>query len=174
MTTGLRIAAVNVHVLEAPLTVPFHWSFNRTSQRASCLVEIVAENGLVGWGECYGPARPNAAIVAAFRSYLVGANALETERIWQTLYNQFRDTGQKGLTVTALSGVDIALWDLKGRHFEAPVHTLMGGALRRELRLTPQAPIAAMTVIRSTTSQRKCGVCARGVRRGEAQDRLRR
>jgi D-galactarolactone cycloisomerase len=130
----LRIAAVNVHVLEAPLSEPFAWSFNRTATRGSCLVEIVAENGTSGWGECFGPTRLNAAIVEAFRPFLVGEDALATERQWQTLYNTFRDQGQKGLTITALSGVDIALWDLKGRHWEAPVHRLMGGPLRREVR----------------------------------------
>ncbi|MGI9423275.1 MAG: mandelate racemase/muconate lactonizing enzyme family protein [Hyphomicrobiaceae bacterium] len=126
----MKIADVKTHVLEAPLSEPFWWSFNRTDSRASCLVEIIAENGTVGWGECLGPARLNAAIVSAFRPYLISEDALATERIWQTLYNQFRDQGQKGLVITALSGVDIALWDLKGRHFEAPVHQLMGGPLR--------------------------------------------
>lgn len=126
----MKIADVRTHVLEAPLSEPFWWSFNRADTRASCIVEIIAEDGTVGWGECLGPAQLNAAIVKAFRPYLIGEDPLATERIWQTLYNQFRDQGQKGLTITALSGVDIALWDLKGRHFEAPVHQLMGGPLR--------------------------------------------
>lgn len=130
----MRIAAVNVHVLEAPLKEPFAWSFNKTSARVSCLVEIVAENGVAGWGECFGPAKLNAAIVAAYRPYLVGGDAMATELHWQTLYNQFRDQGQKGLAITALSGVDIALWDLKGRLLEQPIHRLMGGPLRREVR----------------------------------------
>ncbi|MFM9942457.1 MAG: mandelate racemase/muconate lactonizing enzyme family protein [Hyphomicrobiaceae bacterium] len=130
----MRIAAINVHVLAAPLKEPFAWSFNKTSSRGSCLVEIVAENGVAGWGECFGPAKLNAAIVAAFRPYLVGGDAHATELHWQTLYNQFRDQGQKGLTITALSGVDIALWDLKGRLLEQPIHRLMGGPLRREVR----------------------------------------
>ncbi len=129
----MKIAEVNVHVLEAKLSQPFHWSFNRTETRGACIVEIIAENGLTGWGECYGPARLNAAIVAAFRPYLIGVDPLNTELIWQTLYNQFRDTGQKGLSVTALSGVDIALWDLKGRILEQPVHTLMGGSIRTDV-----------------------------------------
>jgi D-galactarolactone cycloisomerase len=87
----------------------------------------------VGWGECFGPPALNAAIVQAFRPHVIGADALATERIWQTIYNTFRDQGQKGLTITALSGLDIALWDLKGRHYEAPVHRLMGGPLRRDV-----------------------------------------
>ena len=60
----MRIADVRTHVLEAPLTEPFHWSFNGTRTRAACLVEIIADDGTTGWGECFGPAALNAAIVA--------------------------------------------------------------------------------------------------------------
>ncbi len=126
----MKIADIRTHVLEAGLAIPFSWSFNRADTRATCIVEIVCEDGTVGWGECFGPSRLNAAVVAAFRPLLLGQDALATERIWQTLYNQFRDQGQKGLAVTALSGVDIALWDIKGKRFGAPVHQLMGGPLR--------------------------------------------
>lgn len=130
----MKIADVRVHVLEAPLSKPFAWAFNSASIRQSCLVELVCEDGTTGLGECFGPARLNAAVVNAFAPLLLGKDALATEFIWQTLYNQFRDQGQKGLVVTALSGVDIALWDIKGKRFEAPVHVLMGGPLRREVR----------------------------------------
>lgn len=129
-----KIAAVNVHVLEAALSEPFHWSFNRADSRGSCVVEIVEESGVSGWGECLGPARLNAAIVEAFRPHLLGRDPMAIDAIWLHLYNWFRDQGQKGLTVTALSGVDIALWDLKGRLLDEPVHRLMGGPLRREVR----------------------------------------
>jgi D-galactarolactone cycloisomerase len=130
----MRIADVRAHVLEAKLSQPFAWSFNATDIRASCLVEIVAEDGTRGWGECFGPARLNAAVVRAMAADLIGRDAVATEQHWQQLYNRFRDQGQKGLVVAALSGVDIALWDLKGRHFEAPIHALMGGPIRREVK----------------------------------------
>jgi D-galactarolactone cycloisomerase len=128
-----KIADVKTHVLEAKLSQPFGWSFNRTDMRASCIVEITTEDGVTGWGECYGPARLNAAVVAAFRPQLVGEPALATDYLWQKIYNLFRDQGQKGLVITALSGVDIALWDLKGKVFEAPVWQLMGGPFRRKV-----------------------------------------
>jgi D-galactarolactone cycloisomerase len=128
-----RIAEVRTHVLEAGLRQPFAWSFSSAASRGACLVEIVCEDGMTGWGECFGPAELNAAVVAAFRPHLLGADALASERIWMHLYGQFRDQGQKGLMVTALSGVDVALWDLKGKHFEAPVHVLLGGPLRTEV-----------------------------------------
>lgn len=130
----MRVAELRTHVLEAPLQQPFSWSVNRTTVRAACIVEIVTDTGVTGWGECFGPARPNAAVVEAFRPYLIDADALATEAIWENLYNRFRDQGQKGLAVTALSGVDIALWDLKGKAFGAPIHRLLGGPLRSRVR----------------------------------------
>jgi D-galactarolactone cycloisomerase len=130
----VKIADVRVYVLEAPLTEPFHWSFNGTSMRTACLVEIVADDGTSGWGECFGPATLNAAIVAAYARRLLGADPLNTEAIWQDLYGAYRDQGQKGLAISALSGVDIALWDLKGRHFGMPIHRLLGGPLRTSVR----------------------------------------
>ena len=129
-----RIADVKCHVLEAKIAEPFWWSFNGSDKRGSCVVEIIAEDGTSGWGECFGPPRLNAAVVEAFRPLLVGDDFRAGDRIWQTLYNQHRDQGQKGLVVTAISGVDIALWDLRGKHYEAPVHVLMGGPLRTDVK----------------------------------------
>ncbi len=129
----MRIADVKAHVLEADLDRPFSSSFSTFTKRSACLVEITCEDGTVGWGECLGPAHPNAAVIAAFRPFLMGLDALAIEHIWMHLYNQFRDQGQKGLVCTALSGIDIALWDIRGKHFAAPAHVLMGGPLRREV-----------------------------------------
>ena len=64
----------------------------------------------------------------------MGADPLASDRLWMHLYDRFRDQGQRGLTITALSGVDVALWDIKGKHFGAPIHVLMGGPVRKEVR----------------------------------------
>lgn len=129
----MKILHVRAHVLEAEIKEPFSWSFNSASKRGSCLVEIVTDNGLEGWGECFGPPALNAAVVRAFASHLIGQDPLKIEGLWQLLYEKFRDQGQKGLVVTALSGVDIALWDIKGKHFNASVSQLMGGPLRSDV-----------------------------------------
>lgn len=126
----MKIVDVRTHLLEHRLSVPFQSASMRFDRRAHVLVEIVCDDGTTGWGECLGPARPNAAVVAAYKPWLIGANPLETEKIWATLYNALRDQGQRGLTVTALSGIDIALWDIKGKHFNAPVSVLLGGRFR--------------------------------------------
>ncbi len=126
----MKIRDVKVYVLEAALEQPFAYSQAWYERRGACLVEIVGEDGKSGWGEAFGPARLTAPIVEYYKPLLLGADALATEAIWQSLYNRLRDHGQKGLAIEALSAVDIALWDLKGRHLGLPVHRLLGGPLR--------------------------------------------
>ena len=130
----MKITDVKTHVLNWPLEAPFQSAFSQFDARTHCLVEIQCDNGTVGWGECLGPAMPNAAIVAAMRPLLIGRDPLASDPLWSTLYNQFRDQGQSGLAVTALSGLDVALWDVKGKHFGVPVYTLLGGAHRDRIR----------------------------------------
>jgi D-galactarolactone cycloisomerase len=127
----MKIAAVHTHVLRHKLDRQFQSAFSTFTDRWACLVEIVCDDGTVGWGECLGPSRANAAVVEAMAPLIVGRDPLEIEPIWLELYNQFRDQGQRGLTVTAISGIDIALWDIAGRHFGVPVHVLLGGAFRK-------------------------------------------
>jgi D-galactarolactone cycloisomerase len=130
----MKISAVRTHLLDYKMPTPFESASMRFDRRSHILVEIVCDDGTTGWGECLGPARPNAAVVEAYASRLIGADPLETEKIWATLYNALRDQGQRGLTITALSGIDIALWDIKGKHFGVPVSTLLGGRFRENVR----------------------------------------
>ncbi|MBA5779425.1 mandelate racemase/muconate lactonizing enzyme family protein [Stappia sp. F7233] len=126
----MKIAAVRTHVLDHPLDQVFESASMYFDRRQHCLVEIVCDDGTTGWGECLGPALPNAAVVKAYEKWLLGRDPLETEKIWLELYNALRDQGQRGLTVTALSGIDIALWDIKGKRFGVPVSILLGGRWR--------------------------------------------
>jgi D-galactarolactone cycloisomerase len=120
-------------VLEAKLSQPFSYSRAWYASRTSMIVEITTDEGLVGWGECYGPARINAAVVEAMKSLLIGEDALRSEWIWHEIYARFRDHGQKGSIIQGLSGIDIALWDLKGKYLSQPIHRLMGGPLRTQV-----------------------------------------
>jgi D-galactarolactone cycloisomerase len=129
----MKIADVRAHVLEAPLSQPFSYSRAWYATRTSMIVEITTDDGLVGWGECYGPAKINAAVVSAMGELLVGEDPIRTEWIWQEIYARFRDHGQKGSIIQGLSGIDIALWDIKGKAFGQPVHRLMGGPIRTEV-----------------------------------------
>src|SRR5262249_139256 len=59
---------------------------------------------------------------------LRGKNPVETERIWQQLYTTFNPRAQTGMWSSAVSAIDIALWDIKGKYYEEPVWRLLGGA----------------------------------------------
>src|SRR5665213_1950477 len=129
----MKIVDVKTYVLDAALAEPFAYSQAWYERRGARLVEIVGEDGNSGWGEAFGPARLTAPIVEYYKPLLIGEDALATERHWQTLYNRLRDHGQKGLAIEALSAVDIALWDLKARHFGVSVGSLLGGPLRTKV-----------------------------------------
>jgi D-galactarolactone cycloisomerase len=129
----VKITRVRTHLLEAALSQPFAYSRAWYDTRTAMLVEIETDAGLTGWGECYGPARMTAAVVESAAAWLIGEDPLRTDHLWQQVYARLRDHGQKGLVIQGLSGIDIALWDIKGKHFGVPVHRLMGGPLRHEV-----------------------------------------
>jgi D-galactarolactone cycloisomerase len=127
------ITGVRTHLLEASLSQPFAYSRAWYDTRTAMVVEIETDHGVVGWGECYGPAGMTAAVVQNIAPWLIGQDPLRTEFLWQMIYTRLRDHGQKGVVVQGLSGIDIALWDIKGKHFGVPVHRLLGGALRTKV-----------------------------------------
>lgn len=127
------ITDVRTHILQAKLSQPFAYSRAWYDTRTAMVVEIETDQGLIGWGECYGPASITAAVVDSVAPWLVGEDPLRTDFLWQTIYARLRDHGQKGVVIQGLSGIDIALWDIKGKHFGVPVHRLMGGPLRTEV-----------------------------------------
>src|SRR5262249_54546369 len=66
-------------------------------------------------------------IACGLREILLGENPLETERLWQKMYRRTQYFGRTSVTIAAMSAVDMALWDLKGKHFGEPIHRLLGG-----------------------------------------------
>ena len=94
-------------------------------------VEIESDDGLVGIG---GPIPLDQAFVidVNLRPHLLGLDPLAHELVWDILYRASVH-GRKGVTMMAISAVDCALWDLKGRYFNAPVYRLLGGATRDEI-----------------------------------------
>jgi len=94
-------------------------------------VEIESDDGLVGIG---GPIPLDQAFVidVNLRQHLLGLDPLAHELVWDILYRASVH-GRKGVTMMAISAVDCALWDLKGRYFNAPVYRLLGGATRDEI-----------------------------------------
>ncbi|WP_353055718.1 mandelate racemase/muconate lactonizing enzyme family protein [Epibacterium ulvae] len=86
----------------------------------------------------------------------MGRNPFQTKVLWQELYNQFRDQGQRGLTITALSGIDVALWDIKGKHFNAPISVLLGGRVRETVQAYATGAFRREGVDRVTDTAEEC------------------
>ncbi|HLJ12816.1 MAG TPA: mandelate racemase/muconate lactonizing enzyme family protein [Planctomycetaceae bacterium] len=120
---------------------------NVAAKTASCqdavLLRVRTDTGLEGIGEADSSPEVVKAIVDApfshniacgLREILVGENPLETERLWQKMYRRTMYFGRKGVGITAMAAVDMALWDLKGKHFNQPIHCLLGGRHHSRLR----------------------------------------
>jgi galactonate dehydratase len=101
----------------------------------SQIVRITTDTGLVGVGQsaCWGYLEATDAVVKKFADYLVGKDPLDIEHHWQYMWRMgpFRGSVVSG----AVSAVDIALWDIEGKAFEAPVWQLLGGKVRNSIRL---------------------------------------
>jgi D-galactarolactone cycloisomerase len=105
------------------------------TKRDVVLVTVTADDGTVGFGEAHHGQNPTAmaeVIEAGLGSLVIGADALDSEGIWARLNRQQVVTHGLGAgSVMALSGIDIALWDLKGKLMGQPVYRLLGGARRK-------------------------------------------
>ena len=102
----MKIVGVEVAVLRHQLSEPFGFSQWWFEARTCCLVKIMTDAGLVGWGECYGPPEPIKAVIDSVYTPLIllGADPLDNEVLWERMYNRMRDYGQKGVAVAAMGG----------------------------------------------------------------------
>ena len=134
---GPKISQIRSHVLQYDLDEELGYSQQYYTKRTAHLVEVTTDDGITGWGECFGGnnvALANKVIVEkVIQPMIVGMDVLDREVIWNKVYNLLRDHGQKGMPIQALSGIDIALWDIAGKYHDLPVYKLLGGAFRDEI-----------------------------------------
>jgi len=144
----MKIKSVLARWLHVPIPLEQqHVSdFGRIGSFDSVLVRIETECGLVGYGEAkeeVGSEGNSQALVALinrkFAPALVGEDPRDINRLWELMYNGCRShyalaeghvfpiLGRRGVSVSAISGIDLALWDLLGKHMNAPVWRLLGG-----------------------------------------------
>jgi L-rhamnonate dehydratase len=98
------------------------------------LVEIFTDNGLVGLGNAaLAPLVTKSCIDLYLKPLLLGANPWDTEFLWQQMYRRTMAFGRKGIGMTAISAVDIALWDLLGKAAKQPVFRLLGGRTKARI-----------------------------------------
>lgn len=110
----------------------------RTHHVGRLLVQVVTDAGIDGWGEINTVPAPIAdAVVQTFKPLLIGTSATAIEQAWQMLYRAHRNLRGGHIHVSAIAGIDIALWDILGKAVNRPVYELLGGPCRDKLRFYP-------------------------------------
>lgn len=132
-----KVEAISLYVpiedeIEAPVAVPHAAALTDVifSGYRTTLVRIETDDGLVGTGECMVRLAPTAtrAIIEDIGGLLIGRDPLDREAIWELLFGVMMNRGHnRGIFVEAISGIDIALWDLAGRMLDLPLYKLLGG-----------------------------------------------
>ena len=123
----MKIAAIETFDLACPLEQPFGWSQGWLDQRSTTLVKVSTDDGLVGWGE--GAAA--SLIDGLLAPLLIGQDPMDRAGLWERMFHAlYNGNNAVGLAGSALSALDIALWDLAGKATGLPVCALLGGKVR--------------------------------------------
>lgn len=132
----MRIQEIRCIPLEVPLPRPVYDANYRMATKPALLVEVVTDAGLVGLGEAAhfgGPMRSTQVVIEGeLREHLLGEDPREIERLWEQMHQRAYKHARGGVLIAAMSGIDIALWDLRGKLAGQPLWRLLGG-YRREV-----------------------------------------
>ncbi|MCF8531545.1 MAG: mandelate racemase/muconate lactonizing enzyme family protein [Reyranella sp.] len=135
----MKIARVDSHSIKVPFTFggnPTGYGGRNWTTNNILLVRVESDTGLVGWGEafCYGCTDAvRAALDHMIAPIAIGRDAGDIGRLSRDLQQMLHLFGRYGITTFALSGLDIALWDIAGKAANLPLHRLLGGAGRDSL-----------------------------------------
>ncbi len=131
----MKIAKVETIPIKQELKEPFGNAQGWTTSRQYLIVRVTADDGTSGYGECWGPIAGNHEIVRDIITPLIlGADPLDTALLWEKIHFKLRWAYHSFAPYSALSGVDIALWDLKGKLLGLPISKLLGGTFRDSVR----------------------------------------
>ena len=113
--------------------------------REFIFVQIDTDEGITGWGEItnYPGGVGNRAIqryTVELKDFLIGKDPSRIEDIWARTFRLFTYTGTRGATTAAMSGIDIALWDILGKSLGQPIYKLLGGKVRETIPLYTHPP----------------------------------
>jgi len=102
-------------------------------------IEVQTDEGITGWGEITTTTlianRSVAGIIDTLNDLLVGEDPAQIEHIWHKVFRSFTYMGSRGATTHVVSGIDIALWDIRGKVLNLPIYELLGGKVRDEILL---------------------------------------
>ena len=125
----MRITAIETHTLVSKIERSFGWSQGWIDRRTIGIVKVETDEGVVGWGEGAGDSA--GAVVAQLAPLLIGEDPMQRNKLWQRMYGALHN-GNVGVGFggSAISAVDIALWDIAGKIAGLPVHEMLGGRIR--------------------------------------------
>lgn len=137
----MKITSVQAYPLSYPLEVPYRDATGVWDDWSTVLVKITVEDGTFGWGEIgplHGGGIPvfTAIVEHKLAPLLVGEEVFDRERLYEKMLGSGTSAyafGRSGAIVTAVAGIDIALWDIAGKLLETPVYNLLGGVVQEEL-----------------------------------------
>jgi D-galactarolactone cycloisomerase len=131
----MEVTSVEAVPLRRELDERFANAQKWIESREYCLVRVEADDGTVGWGECWGPVAGNRELLERrVGPWLVGRDPLAVERVHDELVFDLRSAYHSTVPTGVVSGVDVALWDLKGKALGESVASLLGGRRRDEVR----------------------------------------
>ncbi|TPW27885.1 mandelate racemase/muconate lactonizing enzyme family protein [Martelella alba] len=125
-----KIRKLDVHLVSTPIRGGFSDATRKVETIGFLIVRVTTDQGLEGLGVTYHEVGGEATAELIRRSMaprLIGRDPFDTEVIWSEFFHYLRGVGRKGLTYCALSAIDIALWDLKGKIVDLPIYRLIGG-----------------------------------------------
>src|SRR5215207_1831085 len=125
------ITDVTTIKLHYDMAVPMADAIHYMPARPTLLVQVHTDAGITGLGEAaaYGGAlaAPEAIILNELRQTIVGQDPFKIERLWSMMASRAHQRGRRGLLMMAISGIDIALWDVIGQATGTPLYRLLGG-----------------------------------------------
>jgi L-alanine-DL-glutamate epimerase-like enolase superfamily enzyme len=128
----MKIAAIRTIALSCRCEPPYASAAGVQSRRGALLVEIETDSGIVGLGEAGVGGGVTATVIEKdLAPLLIGEDPLLMEYLWQKMFARTRQYGRRGLVMQAISGIDIALWDIAGKIAKLPVYRLLGAARDR-------------------------------------------
>src|SRR4029079_2377128 len=102
-------------------------------------VEVTTDEGVTGWGEITTTTpianRVGANTIRQLNDLIVGDDPVRIEEIWHKIFRSFTYMGSRGATTHCISGIDIALWDIRGKVLGVPVYDLLGGRVHEDVLL---------------------------------------